>query len=151
VDLKGHITMTDAATGTEQAAGIEPHLSLAFAMDSTPGAYALLLGAGLSITAGVPSAWRVQEELLLRLARAQGEAPDDPFAWYHQKYQKHSTYLVFRGFRWCLAWTDRGHTILRTAVQGWPTWRVVLLAGRAVHEVDHQPDRLGWVEPLLTD
>jgi hypothetical protein len=84
--------MTDAATGTEQAAGIEPHLSLAFAMDSTPGAYALLLGAGLSITAGVPSAWRVQEELLLRLARAQGEAPDDPFAWYHQKYQKHSTY-----------------------------------------------------------
>jgi hypothetical protein len=52
----------------------------------------LLLGAGLSVTAGVPSAWSVQEELLLKLAQAQGEAPEDPFAWYHQKYRKHSKY-----------------------------------------------------------
>jgi NAD-dependent SIR2 family protein deacetylase len=52
----------------------------------------LLLGAGLSVTAGVPSAWRVQEELLLKLAQAQGEAPEDPFACYHKKYRKHSKY-----------------------------------------------------------
>jgi hypothetical protein len=84
--------MTDEVAGAEPAVGIEPHLSLAFAMHGTPGAYALLLGAGLSVTAGVPSAWKVQEELLRKLASAQGETPDDPFAWYHEKYQRHSTY-----------------------------------------------------------
>lgn len=65
---------------------------LAFALRSSPGAYALLLGAGVSVGAGVPSAWGVQEELIRRLARAEGADTDDPFAWYHDRYGKPSTY-----------------------------------------------------------
>lgn len=65
---------------------------LAFALRSSPGAYALLLGAGVSVGAGVPSAWGVQEELIRRLVRAEGADTDDPFAWYHDRYGKPSTY-----------------------------------------------------------
>jgi SIR2-like domain len=71
---------------------MEPHLMLAFALRSNPGAYALLLGAGVSVGAGVPSAWGVQEHLIRRLAQADGENPDEPFAWYEERYGKPSTY-----------------------------------------------------------
>ena len=67
---------------------------LAFALRSSPGAYALLLGAGVSVGAGVPSAWGVQEELIRRLAQAEGENPDEPFAWYEKRYRKPATYDV---------------------------------------------------------
>ncbi len=71
---------------------VEPHLTCAFALRSTPGAYALLLGAGVSVPSGVKSAWGVQEELIRRTALMLGEEPEDPFAWYETKYGKPSTY-----------------------------------------------------------
>jgi hypothetical protein len=71
---------------------VEPHLTCAFALRSTPGAYALLLGAGISVPSGVKSAWGVQEELIRRTALMLGEEPEDPFAWYEAKYGKPSTY-----------------------------------------------------------
>jgi hypothetical protein len=71
---------------------VESHLTLAFALRSSPGAYALLLGAGVSVGAGVPSAWGVQEELIRRLARADGAEVEDPFVWYQERYGKPSTY-----------------------------------------------------------
>ncbi len=48
------MTMDDAVTQSEQALGVEAHLSLAFAIHGTPGAYTLLLGAGVSVAAGAP-------------------------------------------------------------------------------------------------
>lgn len=86
------MTMDGAVTHAERGFGIEPHLSLAFAVHSTPGAYALLLGAGVSVAAAVPSAWGVQAELIRRLAHAEGDHPDDPFAWYYQRFDRPSTY-----------------------------------------------------------
>ncbi|MFF3038900.1 SIR2 family protein [Arthrobacter citreus] len=50
------------------------------------------MGAGISIASGVPSAWGVQEDLLKKLAEAQGETPEDPFAWYEKKYGDRATY-----------------------------------------------------------
>lgn len=88
-------------------------MTLAFALDANPGGYALLLGAGISIPAGVPSARDVQRFLLLRLAAAEGEGePGDPFAWYHHRYGEHSTY----------------ETLLATLTSS-PTERMNLLCG----------------------
>jgi hypothetical protein len=44
------MTMNDGVTQSERVLGVEAHLSLAFAVHGTPGAYALLLGAGVSIS-----------------------------------------------------------------------------------------------------
>jgi hypothetical protein len=77
---------------TEDQLGVEPHLTAAFAVSSNPSAYALLLGAGVSISSGVPSAWGVQEALIERLARTVGDDTDDPFAWYSERFGKPSTY-----------------------------------------------------------
>ncbi|GAA0948540.1 hypothetical protein GCM10009554_46240 [Kribbella koreensis] len=77
---------------TEQDLGVEPHLTAAFALTSNPAAYALLIGAGVSVSSGLPSAWGVQEALIERLAAALGEEPDDAFAWYSEKFGKPSTY-----------------------------------------------------------
>ena len=73
--------------------GVEPHLTLAFALRSTPGGYALLLGAGISIGSGVPSAWVVQDRLIRELAGMRGEDPGaDAFAWYSRVYGKQASY-----------------------------------------------------------
>jgi hypothetical protein len=71
---------------------IEPYVTLAFALRSNPGAYGVLLGAGVSIAAGVPSAWAVQEDLILKVAQTEGTVPEDPFAWYQDRFGKPSTY-----------------------------------------------------------
>jgi SIR2-like domain len=63
----------------------DAHVSLALAMASRPGITAVLAGAGLSATAGVPAAWKVQQELLGRAAAAAGEQPDDVFVWWKEK------------------------------------------------------------------
>jgi hypothetical protein len=40
----------------------------------------------------VPSAWAVQEDLILKVAHADGQEPDNPFAWYREGFGKPSTY-----------------------------------------------------------
>lgn len=62
-------------------------LSLAFAIHSNPGVYALLLGSGVSRSAGVPTGWEVVVDLIRKLAMAQGEDPEpNPPAWYLSKF-----------------------------------------------------------------
>ncbi|MGW7068855.1 SIR2 family protein [Streptomyces sp. NPDC054855] len=72
---------------------MEPHVTLAFALRATPGAYAVLLGAGASVPSGIPHAWDVQQNLIERLAVAEGAAEiGDPHAWYQQRYGQPATY-----------------------------------------------------------
>ncbi|GAA1673387.1 SIR2 family protein [Fodinicola feengrottensis] len=52
----------------------------------------MLLGAGVSIAADVPSAWAVQEDLILKVAQTEGATPTDPFDWYRDRFGKLSTY-----------------------------------------------------------
>ncbi|PZT97268.1 MAG: hypothetical protein DI630_21985 [Gordonia sp. (in: high G+C Gram-positive bacteria)] len=60
--------MTDSA-----GAGIDdPYLSLAFSMHSTPGAYAVLAGAGVSFGA-VPTAWEIVVDLARRVCRLRAD------------------------------------------------------------------------------
>jgi len=67
-------------------------ISLAFSMHSSPGSYAFVLGAGISVPSGVPSAWGVQTELLAKLATVYGEQPADTVVWYADKFGNEPTY-----------------------------------------------------------
>jgi len=71
---------------------IDEHVSLAFALTSSPGSYAVLLGAGASVSAGVPSAWGVQETLIQRLAATEDQDPQDAFSWYKGRFGTSATY-----------------------------------------------------------
>jgi len=67
-------------------------VSLAFALHTNPGAYALLLGAGVSAPA-IKSAWRVLEDLCGRLALLhEGHDVDDPISWYQETYGREVRY-----------------------------------------------------------
>jgi hypothetical protein len=64
-----------------------PELSLAFALQSSPGVYALLLGSGVSRAARIPTGWEVVLDLVRKLASAQGaDCEPDPAAWYEARY-----------------------------------------------------------------
>ena len=62
-------------------------LSLAFAMRSTKGGYALLLGSGVSSGAGIPTGWGVTLDLIKRLADLKkANARPDPAKWYEDNF-----------------------------------------------------------------
>lgn len=72
---------------------IDPRLTLAFSLHTNPGAYALLLGSGVSRAAGVPTGWEVVMDLIERVAHLQGqETGGDPAAWFHERYGAEPTY-----------------------------------------------------------
>lgn len=66
---------------------MNPELSLAFAVSSGPGVYALLLGSGISRAAQIPTGWEVVLDLVRKLAAAEGtDCEPDPAAWYREKH-----------------------------------------------------------------
>lgn len=66
---------------------LDPILTLAQTLHATPTSHMLLLGAGVSIAAGVPSAWGVQERLVEQLAAQHGEKrPKEPEEWFRAKF-----------------------------------------------------------------
>jgi hypothetical protein len=73
----------------------EQLIRLAFSLTSMPGAYAVLLGAGASIASGMPSAWKVLQDLLGRHASAKDvalESDDERMAWFRKEYGQEPTY-----------------------------------------------------------
>lgn len=67
-------------------------LTVAFSLHSNPGAYALLLGAGVSAPSGIPTAWGVLEDLVARSAGLVGADPADPLTWYENVFGSEPTY-----------------------------------------------------------
>ncbi len=66
---------------------IDPTISLALSMYSNKGIYALLLGSGISRSAGIPTGWEVVVDLIRRVALLQGkECEPDPAAWYEKTF-----------------------------------------------------------------
>ena len=62
---------------------VSPELSLALGIASSPGVYALLLGSGVSRSAGIPTGWEVELDLVRKIAAAEGVDPEpDPAGWY---------------------------------------------------------------------
>jgi hypothetical protein len=67
-------------------------LTVAFSMHANPGAYALLLGAGVSAPSGIPTAWEVLEDLVGRVAEVSGQVPEDVIGWYEEHFGELPTY-----------------------------------------------------------
>lgn len=64
---------------------LDPVITLASAIYRSPGVYALLLGSGISRSAGVPTGWEVVTKLLEQLAALEGDTPVDVFEWYRER------------------------------------------------------------------
>ena len=72
---------------------IDPSQSLAFTIQANPGVYALLLGSGLSRSAGIPTGWEIVLDLLGKLAVTTGQEPGaDLEQWYIENYQEAPDY-----------------------------------------------------------
>lgn len=72
---------------------IDPLFSLAFSMHSRKGVYALLLGSGVSRSAGIPTGWEVVLHLIRKLAQIKDEdCGDDPAAWYRDNFGEDPDY-----------------------------------------------------------
>ncbi len=68
-------------------------LSLAVSMQSNKGVYALLLGSGVSRSAGVPTGWEIVEDLIKKMARAKGtKCGSNPAAWYEKQFKEPAEY-----------------------------------------------------------
>jgi len=71
---------------------IDPVQALAFSLSSTQGAYALLLGSGISRSAGIPTGWEITLELIRKLAKLEGHEPANPEDWYRERYKREPDY-----------------------------------------------------------
>ena len=77
---------------------IDPILSLAFSMHSNKGVYALLLGSGVSRSAGIPTGWEIVLDLVRKIASLKGDdCGPDPAAWYAGKFGKVPDYAELLG------------------------------------------------------
>lgn len=72
---------------------IDPLIGLAFSVHANPGAYALLIGSGVSRAAAVPTGWEVVTDLIERVARLQDEnTTGDPVEWFRSRYNAEPSY-----------------------------------------------------------
>ena len=72
---------------------IDPMVSLAFAVYSNKGTYALLLGSGVSRASGIPTGWEVVLDLLRKVAKLEGEdCESDPATWFRNKHRVEPDY-----------------------------------------------------------
>lgn len=74
----------------------DPYLPLAFSLASSPSAYAVLAGAGVSKGAGLPSAWDIEVDLVRLIAQRDKATvvidDDNAEQWYADNYAKKLTY-----------------------------------------------------------
>ena len=72
---------------------LDPIVSLAFALYSNKGAYALLVGSGVSRSAGIPTGWEIVLDLIRKLAVLEdADCEPDPVAWFKTKFGSEPDY-----------------------------------------------------------
>jgi hypothetical protein len=72
---------------------VDPTVRLALALHSNRGAYAALLGSGISAAAGVPTGWQIVSDLISKVAALEGAVVgDDPIAWYRDRFGEEPDY-----------------------------------------------------------
>ncbi len=72
---------------------VQPALSLALSIFANKGAYALLLGSGLSSAAGIPTGWEISRDYARRASALVGDdTGDDPGTWFEARFGKPATY-----------------------------------------------------------
>jgi hypothetical protein len=109
--------------------GIERLTTLAFSMYTNKGAYALLLGAGISRSTHIPSGWEVEDKLIEQLAATQKVTNVKNWhQWYKDKYGYSASY-----------------SSLLEALVKTPTERVQLMKG--FFEPTDEEKELDWKKP----
>ncbi len=74
---------------------IDPMIGLAFAVYSNKGAYAVLLGSGISRASGIPTGWEVVLDLIRKVAKLEGEdCEPDPADWFRKKHGEEPEYSM---------------------------------------------------------
>jgi SIR2-like domain len=74
---------------------LDARISLAFAVHSNPGAYAVLIGSGVSRAAEIPTGWEVVLDLIDRVAQlCDADTRGDPVAWFRERYEREPDYSV---------------------------------------------------------
>lgn len=90
------MSMDDPTLGSARRAEVsaDAHLqALAVSMQSAKGAFAVLLGSGVSDPAGIPSGWQLTRLLLEKLATLDGgPLPTDLEAWFADSFGQDATY-----------------------------------------------------------
>jgi hypothetical protein len=72
---------------------LDPLISLAFSMQSNKGAYALLLGSGVSRSSRIPTGWEIVLELIRKVAAlSEEQCEPDPAVWYAAKFGEQPDY-----------------------------------------------------------
>lgn len=72
---------------------VDPIISLAFSVHANKGVYAVLLGSGISRSAGIPTGWDVVEDLIRRVARLyEEECVPDPETWFMNRFHEKPNY-----------------------------------------------------------
>lgn len=76
----------------------DPMFSMALSVQSNKGVFALLLGSGVSRSAGIMTGWDIVLDLVRKLAHMQGkECEPDPAAWFAAEYGKEPDYSELLG------------------------------------------------------
>jgi len=72
---------------------IDPTVRISLALDANKGAYAVLLGSGVSAAAGIPTGWQIVSDLVTKVARLEGaDVSGDPISWYKGRYGEEPDY-----------------------------------------------------------
>lgn len=72
---------------------MEELINIAHSIHSNPGVYAVLLGSGVSKSAGIPTGWEVTMELIRRVAAMKGDTGvEDLEAWYKSQFSEEPGY-----------------------------------------------------------
>ena len=72
---------------------IDPIVRISLAVHANKGAYAVLLGSGVSAAAGIPTGSQIVSDLVTKVANLEGaDVGDDPAAWYKQRYGEDPDY-----------------------------------------------------------
>jgi len=72
---------------------VDKDMALTFSVRNNPGVYALLVGSGVSRGAEIPTGWDVIEDLIRKVAEADGEDPGpEPAEWYRDEYDDEPRY-----------------------------------------------------------
>jgi hypothetical protein len=72
---------------------LDTRIAMALAVQAHKGVYALLLGSGISRSAGIPTGWEVVMDLAERVAAAEGaDTGGNPEQWYRKRFRKEPAY-----------------------------------------------------------
>lgn len=129
---------------------LDPLLSLAININTNRGAYALLLGSGISRAAEIPTGWEVTLDLVRQCMGRDGAEPhQDPEAWYIGRYGRAPNYSVV--LEAIARHPTERHTILRPYFEPTPEERD---AGKKVptraHHAIASLVKSGFVRVILT-